>query len=265
VRSRRRRLGQHFLCDARVATAIAAALPDAPARVFEVGPGRGALTSCLLRRFPRVRAVEVDADLAARLPARLGRPAGLEVISADALDADIDALAGGGPWLLAGNLPYSVGTAIIRRLLPRRDLFPALVVMIQEEVARRLLAPPGDGRRGLLSVEVEAYAEGRLLFTVPPRCFVPAPKVTSAVVTLLPRPSGLAAGLLGRALKLAGAAFTHRRKKLANALAGTAPPDALGRAIDALGIRVGARPQDLALSQWAALAASLPGSSEVTE
>jgi len=248
-------MGQHFLRDARVAQAIVDALPAAPPRVVEIGPGRGALTRPLLARFPRVRAVELDRALAAALPPALGSPAGLEVMAADALEVDLDALASGGPWVLAGNLPYSVGTAIVRRVVRRGDLFPVAVVMVQLEVARRLTAGPGGRDRGLLSLEVEGCAEAELLLTVPARCFAPSPEVTSAVVRLRPRPPDRRPAHLDAALALAATAFTHRRKKLANALAGTFPGG--GAELAAAGIGAGARAENLTLAQWLALAAAL--------
>jgi 16S rRNA (adenine1518-N6/adenine1519-N6)-dimethyltransferase len=225
--------------------------------VLEIGPGDGALTRHLLARFGRVRALELDGDLAAMLPGRLGRPTTLEVLRGDAVTEDLDQLAAEGPWQVAANLPYSVGTAILRRLLPRNDLFKVLVVMVQLEVARRLVAPPGGTERGLLSLEVEAHAQAELLFTVAPRCFSPSPRVTSGVVRLLLKPVPDAA-VLKRALELAGVAFCHRRKKIVNALVLAAPPDGPAAALTRAGVDAGVRPQDLALGQWLALAGAMP-------
>ena len=259
VRTRRQRLGQHFLRDAATARAIAAALAAEPARVLEIGPGRGALTAPLVARFERVRAVELDGALAAGLAARLGRTEGLEVRHADALTADLDELAGGGPWQVAANLPYSVGTAIVRRLLPRRDLFTALVVMVQHEVALRMVAPPGGRDRGLLTLETEAWGRAELLFTVPPGRFAPPPKVDSAVVRIELREAPAAAPAVARALSLASLAFSQRRKKIANPLAASAGAAELTAAWAAAGVDPGARPQELGIEEWLALALALPG------
>jgi 16S rRNA (adenine1518-N6/adenine1519-N6)-dimethyltransferase len=255
LRTRRQRLGQHFLHDAATAGAIAAALADRPPRVLEIGPGRGALTAPLVARFPQVRAVELDARLANGLAPRLGRPVGLEVRHGDALADDLDELADGGPWQVAANLPYSVGSPILRRLLVRHDLFPLLVVMVQLEVARRLVAPPGGAARGLLTLEVEAHAAAALLFEVPPGRFAPPPKVTSAVVRLSLRPPP---ARVERALALASASFAHRRKTISNGLAAMALPGAIAAACAASGVADRARPQDLTLPAWLALAAELP-------
>jgi 16S rRNA (adenine1518-N6/adenine1519-N6)-dimethyltransferase len=258
VRTRRQRLGQHFLRDAATARAIAASLDGEPPQVLEIGPGRGALTGPLVARFGRVRAIELDGVLAAGLAARLGAPAGLEVRHADALADDLDALAEGGPWQVAANLPYSVGTAIVRRLLPRRDLFGPLVVMVQFEVAERMVAPPGGKNRGLLTLETEAWGRAEILFTVPPGRFAPPPKVDSAVVRIALRPVPAPASAIERALALASAAFTQRRKKISNGLAAAATPDALAAAWDATGVDPGARPQDLTCEEWLALGRAVP-------
>jgi 16S rRNA (adenine1518-N6/adenine1519-N6)-dimethyltransferase len=258
LRTRRQRLGQHFLRDAEVARAIVGALADEPPRVLEIGPGRGALTRPLLERFRRVRAVEMDFSLAGSLAQRLSFPENLEVRQGDALALDLDELAEEGPWQVAANLPYAVATAILRRLIARGDLFPILVVMLQWEVAQRIVAPEGSAARGLLTVEVEARAEAELLLSVPPRCFSPPPRVTSAVVRLASRPPSAPADVVARALELAAAAFTHRRKKLANALASTARPGEIAAALAAVGTAGGARAQELPLEQWLAIAAALP-------
>jgi 16S rRNA (adenine1518-N6/adenine1519-N6)-dimethyltransferase len=258
VRTRRQELGQHFLRDPGTARAIVAALADEPPRVLEIGPGRGALTRALLERFPRVCAVELDGRLAAALAERLGDPAGLEVRRGDGLNLDLDELAEGGPWQVAANLPYSVGTPILRRLLPRHDVLTVVVVMVQLEVAHRLVAAPGGAKRGLLTLETETHARAGLLFTVPPRCFSPPPRVTSAVVRLALHAPPAAPAVVERALALASAAFTHRRKKLANALASVAPSGVIAAALATLGADGGVRPQDVPLAFWLALAEALP-------
>jgi len=250
-RTRRQRLGQHFLRDARIAQAIAAAVPQDPPRVLEVGPGKGALTAALLARFPQVRTVEIDAHLAQQLAETLGQPQGLEVVRGDALRLSLEELAAEGPWNVAANLPYAVATPILRRFLWAPDSFPSLVVMVQKEVAQRLLANAGDGERGALSVEFQLLADGELLFTVPPRCFSPPPQVMSAVVRLRANPKAEPA-LLQQAVALARHAFTHRRKKLVNALAGAR--EDLSWLLPRSGVDGNLRPQELTLEQWLALA-----------
>lgn len=245
--------------DLRVATAMVDALAAQPPRVLEIGAGRGALTGPLLTRFPRVRAVELDGRLAESLAARLGEPEGLEVWRADALHDDLDELAGDGPWQVAANLPYAVATPIVRRLLRRPDLTPRLVVMVQREVAQRLLAPPGSPHRGLVSVEVELFARARWLLDVAPGAFSPPPRVTSTVLVLDVHPPLVPAVVVERALALAGRAFTQRRKQLINALAGMAPGALLGEALRRAGCGEAWRAQQVGGEQWVTLAQGLPG------
>ena len=152
-RSKRRRLGQNFLVDEDVARRIVDLLRSEPPRVIEIGPGRGALTELLIDRFDRVRALELDEPLVAPLEERFGSR-GVEIVHADAMSAPMSEVSGGeGPWQLASNLPYSVGTAILRRFMPHYDLFTRLVVMLQREVAVRVVAEPGDGNHGLMALE----------------------------------------------------------------------------------------------------------------
>ncbi len=257
VRSRRQRLGQHFLRDYRVAAAIGDALAGEPPRVLEIGPGRGALTAPLVERFPLVRAVELDAGLAESLAARLGGPAGLEVWHADALHDDLQELTRGGPWQVAGNLPYAVATPIIRRFLRCHSTVSRLVVMVQREVAERFLAPPGSPHRGLVSVELELFARARRLFDVPPSAFSPPPKVVSTVLVIDLQTPVASADVMDGALVLAGAAFTQRRKKVANSLARLAPVALVAEALVSAGCEPGWRPQRVETRQWLALAESL--------
>ncbi len=256
--NRRRRLGQHFLVDVGVARAVAEALPAEPPRVLEIGPGRGALTRELVRRFPRVLAIEVDARLAAAVAARLGASQRLEVVTADALAVDLGELCGEVPWLVAGNLPYSVATPLLRRFLEGGERFAAAVFMVQQEVAQRLVAPPGSSERGLLSLEVEACARAELLFRVPPRCFSPPPKVVSAVVRLTPVRRGTSPLAARHVMALAAKAFQHRRKTVVNALADTFPREEVAAALAGAGAAATARPQELSWAQWHLLAAALP-------
>ena len=217
-RPKRRRLGQNFLVDRNVAERIAALLADEPQRVLEIGPGRGALTEFLLNRFERVLAMELDERLVPPLSQRFGGH-GFEVQLSDALHDDLDfLLAAESPWQVASNLPYSVGTAILRRLLPRNDLFTRLVVMLQREVAQRVVAEPGGKGHGLLALERAAWADARLLFDVGPRAFRPRPKVVSSVVVLNLKPCDHDPELLNQALKLASQVITLPRKMLSNAL-----------------------------------------------
>lgn len=250
TRGRRHRLGQHFLVDRGVARRIVDLLEPEPARVVEIGPGRGALTEPLLERFQRVVAVELDPGLAEALRDRLGA-AGLELHCADALSLPFGEVLGAeAPWQLAANLPYSVGTAVLRRLLPLGSLFTRLVVMLQAEVAERVVAAPGDRGHGLLALERAARAEARIALRVSPRAFRPRPRVDSAVLVIDPKPSSVPEELLAEALRLAGRAMMKPRKTLRNAL-----PESVGaELVEAAGLDLGARPGTVALDGWVRLA-----------
>jgi 16S rRNA (adenine1518-N6/adenine1519-N6)-dimethyltransferase len=252
-RPKRRRLGQNFLVDAAVARRIADQLRPEPPRVLEIGPGRGALTSPLLDRFDRVLALELDGNLVPPLAARFGDH-GLDVRHADALGEDLDRLlAAESPWQVASNLPYSVGTAILRRLLPRHDLFCRLVVMLQREVAHRVVAEPGGRGHGLMALERAAWADARLLFDVDRRAFRPPPKVTSSVVVLDLKAPVYDADVLARALAIAAHALTKPRKMLSNALA----PMVETHRIEAAGLSPTMRPGTISLDGWVEIANTL--------
>jgi 16S rRNA (adenine1518-N6/adenine1519-N6)-dimethyltransferase len=252
-RSLRKRLGQHFLVDQQVAERIVDLLDQAPARVLEIGPGRGALTGPLLDRFDRVLAVEVDPRLVPDLEQQFSSH-GLEVQLADAVKAPLDPLLGAeAPWQMAANLPYSVGTAILRRLLPRHDLFTRLVVMLQREVVDRLVASPGEREHGLIALERAAYASATVAFDVPRQSFRPRPRVESSVLVIEPRPPEYEPEALAQALALASCALTNRRKMLSNATRPKINPETIADA----GIEPTARPGTVTLDEWVRLAGRL--------
>ena len=249
-RPKRRRLGQNFLIDPSVAERIAALLKAEPSRVLEIGPGRGALTEPLLERFDRVLALELDKNLVPTLVDRFGS-SGLEILHADALSEDLDlVLDGVVPWQVASNLPYSVGTAILRRLLPRHDLFDRLVVMLQREVAHRVVATPGGKGHGLLALERAAHADARLVFDVHPRSFRPRPKIMSSVVVLDLKPPRYDGDALLRGLALAARALTLPRKMLSNSLGREMDSGQFERA----GLEPTMRPGTVTLDGWIRLA-----------
>ena len=249
-RPKRKRLGQNFLIDTDVAERIVGLLDDEPRRALEIGPGRGALTDGLRRRFGRLVALELDERLAADLAARY-RDEPVEVIHADALHDPLDPiLASDAPWQVASNLPYSVGTAILRRLLPRHDLFTRLVVMLQREVAQRIVAEPGDRNHGLLALERAAWAEAEIAFDVSPRAFKPRPKVMSSVVTLRLHPTEAPPDDLEQGLRLAAHALTKPRKMLSNAVR----PLCDAEAVTAAGLDPELRSAMLSLNDWIRLA-----------
>lgn len=195
-------------------------LLDAPehARVIEIGAGTGVLTQALLEEGANVTAIEIDGELVEILRSRPElKPAKIE--HADAMEFDYAAYALGGPWRVAGNLPYNIATPLIVNLSEMENGPVTLTVMIQKDVANRLAAKPGTPAYGSLSLAVQYAMTVERAFTLGPRAFYPAPKVDSTVVRLVRReepavrPKDLA---LFR--KVVRAAFAYRRKTLANSL-----------------------------------------------
>lgn len=251
-RGRRRRLGQCFLIDDGVVERIVDLLDHQPPRVVEIGPGRGALTGLLLERFPQVLALEVDEGLLEGLEPLVAR--GLELHHGDGLTAPFATLlAADAPWQVVSNLPYSVGTAILRRVLPLAPLVGRVVVMVQREVAARLVAAPGEREHGLLALERAAHGRCRVAFDVPPGAFRPRPRVWSSVVVLDLEPCPHPRPRLEAALGLAGRALTRARKTLTNALR----PTVTAATITAAGLDPAARPGTVTLDGWLALAATV--------
>jgi 16S rRNA (adenine1518-N6/adenine1519-N6)-dimethyltransferase len=183
-----KRLGQHFLTDHRVLERIVDALAPTPEdTVVEIGPGRGALTELLLARAGRVVVVELDRALAEIWRVRAAMDPRLTVIEGDVLATDLSAAAGGGRYLLAGNVPYYITTPILFHAL-RRPRPERAIYLVQREVAERIVAAPGGKEYGALSANVQSVARAEILFGVPARAFAPPPKVESAVVRIAPRP-----------------------------------------------------------------------------
>jgi len=256
---RRKALGQHWLVDRRVLGRIARAADITPEdTVIEVGAGTGLLTALLAQRAARLIAVEVDPELAAALRERFRDREHVHVLEANVLSVapeELLARGGGGlPYVVVGNLPYFIGSAIVRHFLAARAQPRRLLVTLQAEVARNVAAAPGD--MTFLSAEVQYYAEPRLLFEVPPSAFRPPPKVRSAVLRLDTR-HGTAVEVDDREafFRLVQAGFAARRKQLRNALAiglGCGPAEAEALLLEA-GLDADRRAQTLTLQEWAAL------------
>ncbi len=255
----RKALGQHWLVDRRYLRRIVEAADIDPRdTVVEVGAGSGLLTGPLAAIAPRLIAVEVDARLAAALRRRFaGRPQ-VKVLATDVLGLSPgQLLAAGGagpPYVVMGNLPFFIGTAIVRHFLQAALPPRWLMVTLQAEVAQNICAAPG--RMTFLSVEVQYYAQPRLLFYIPSRAFRPAPKVRAAMVRLDVRPEPAVVGDYGQEFfGLVQAGFAAPRKQLANSLAlglGITPDEAR-RLLAAATIDHRRRPQTLTLDEWAAL------------
>lgn len=262
------KLGQHFLNDPSVAVRIIQALEDlSQSTVLEIGPGRGALTSMLVRRARRVIAVETDRVLAAQLRMNFSLVPNIEIIEGDILAVDLDSLFGPKPGSsrpgmehapervrVVGNLPYFITSEILLRLFEYRKYFEMIVLMVQKEVGERLAANPGSKDYGLLSATAQSYCNVEKLFTVPSGAFAPPPKVQSAVVRLTVRPRleklGVDEGEFMRFLKLS---FGQKRKTLWNNLKSRYAAEDLKRAMLRAKIRPTIRAEALSLEQTAAL------------
>ncbi len=215
--SPRKSLGQNFLTDRNIAGKIVALARSFHPPVLEIGPGLGALTDPLAGSGGPVVAVEIDRGLAAYLRERFSGT-GVEVLEADFLAVPeqewrVRFPAGG---TVVGNLPYSISSPAVLRLIELRHLFPRAVLMLQKEVVDRLCAGPGGKEYGILSVYLGVLAEARREFVVRRACFHPAPDVDSAVMSV--RFAGETPEALVAALRtVVRAAFAHRRKTLRNA------------------------------------------------
>ncbi|HET9645235.1 MAG TPA: 16S rRNA (adenine(1518)-N(6)/adenine(1519)-N(6))-dimethyltransferase RsmA [Burkholderiaceae bacterium] len=212
----RKRFGQHFLADTAIIDAIVRAIdPRTDDALVEIGPGLGALTDPLLEQASRLTVVEIDRDLAARLSKR----SGLDVVQADVLKVDFEALSvqRGKKLRIVGNLPYNISTPILFHLLGAVEVVVDQHFMLQKEVVDRMAALPGGKDYGRLSVMLQWRYDIEALFDVPPESFEPPPQVDSSVVRMEPLKS---VPLLDPRLleQLVAVAFSQRRKLLRHTL-----------------------------------------------
>lgn len=267
----KRSLGQNFLVDRKIAKRIVDELgPRAGETIVEVGPGQGALTEWLVESGARVIAVELDRELAPALGERYAGRENFSVVEADAMKIDYcSLLAPAGSGRLISNLPYNVATAILQRVIEQRACISEMVVMVQREVAARIVAAPGTPERGFLSALVQMFCAAESLFDVAPAAFRPAPKVWSTVLRLTARANAPLNGGYSQALllRLLSASFAQRRKTLFNNLR-AAPPDlkqmleqagGVRLVLDAVGIDPARRAETVSNQEWAALTARLTG------
>ena len=257
--------GQNFLSAAWVPQRIAQDSGVGPdCGVLEIGPGIGPLTQQLCRYAGKVVAIEVDTSLRPVLAETMAGQDKLQLIFGDVLKTDLAALVArefeGLRPMACANLPYYITSPILSRLLESR-LFEAVTVMVQKEVAQRICAGAGSGDYSAFSVFCQYYAEPEILFDVPAGCFIPQPKVTSAVLQLRMRPAPPCRvddeGLFFRTVR---AGFAMRRKTLLNALSAGFPQlgkAQLSQALTACGIDPGVRAETLSISDFAAIANEL--------
>jgi 16S rRNA (adenine1518-N6/adenine1519-N6)-dimethyltransferase len=227
----RKRFGQHFLHERGVIARLVAAIDPRPGQcLVEIGPGLGALTLPLLERAGRLHVIELDRDLATRLPALAAGRGELIVHQADALEFDFAALAGARRVRVVGNLPYNISTPLLFRLADQSAAIADMVFMLQKEVAERLAAAPGTRAYGRLSVTIQWRFQVKPLFDVAPGAFRPPPQVHSSVIRLRPRPRPPMPRDPDHFQRLLRAAFAQRRKTLRNSVIALVDADAFARA-----------------------------------
>ena len=262
------RLGQNFLIDNHVIERIMAlAELTGSERVLEVGPGIGTLTLALVQEAARVTSIEMDTELEPVLSAHAMDHSNFRFIMGDALAVPPAAIAealDGEPELLVANLPYNVAATIILQFFQTMPSLRRAVVMVQKEVADRIAAVPGTKAYGAYTVKLSLYGEVTGRFEVPPRCFMPAPHVDSAVVRIDrvdasdAEDEGAASADTAAVARVVDAAFAQRRKTIRNSMSSNGfDKDALDAAFEACGVAPTARAEALTTEDFIALAASL--------
>lgn len=264
----RKGLGQNFLVDRNVLRQIVAAARLSPDdTIIEIGPGLGVLTWALAETARTVIAVEVDAGLVRWLERLLRRRDNVRLIHADALQVDLQPLLAAHPpgpegaYKVIANLPYYITTPLLMRLLEEALPLDSIVVMVQREVAQRIVASPGGKDYGVLSVNVQYRSQAEILFHVPPTVFIPRPEVHSAVVRLRPHPKPETLPVPpDHMAAVVRAAFSRRRKTIRNALRSAFPPDGVEAALARAHIAGERRAETLSVEEFVQLAAALPPS-----
>ena len=259
--------GQNFIINPGICPRIAEAAEIGPGwGVLEIGPGIGVLTEQLCKRADKVVSVEVDKRLPPLLAETMAGYDNFKLVLQDVLKVDLKALLaeefGDKPVAVCANLPYYITSPILMRLLEEKLPIRNITVMVQREAAQRLCAAPGTREAGAISYAVAYYAQPKMLFTVQPGSFYPAPSVTSAVIRLNVRqepPVELPEGQESAYFALIRAAFSQRRKTAANAIANglKLPKAQVLAALQKAGMDERVRPEQLTLQDYAALLTAL--------
>jgi len=267
----RKRFGQHWLTDEAILSQIMAASALSPtARVLEIGPGQGVLTAQLLAAGAGVVAVEIDRDLCQLLRQRFHNNRHLLLIEGDILTLDLEAALVDQPAFqgidrVVANIPYNITGPILEKLLgtiaqPVISRWISIVLLVQREVADRLVASPGSRIYGALSVRVQYLAQCEWICEVPAKAFSPPPKVTSAVIRLKPRSLTYPAHDPRHLEALLKAGFATRRKMLRNNLRSWVDRDHLTTLLTQMNLNPQVRAEDLSLDQWITLSNALVSS-----
>lgn len=258
-------MGQNFLIEDWVPYDIAdASGAGAGCGVLEVGPGIGPLTSQLAKRADKVISVELDKALLPILSETMGEYDNFELVPGDILKTNIPALVQekfqGLTPLACANLPYNITSPAITALI-ESNCFQAITVMIQREVAQRICAKPGSSDYGAFSVYCQYHTDPELLFEVPPTCFIPAPKVTSAVLRMVPKAKPECVDDENHFFKVVKASFAQRRKQLINGLISSfgskLSREQLAQAIADCGLPADVRGERLGIEEFAALSKAI--------
>jgi 16S rRNA (adenine1518-N6/adenine1519-N6)-dimethyltransferase len=259
----RQKLGQHFLSAPSWQKRILDTLPGGTNDLWiEIGPGHGEMTRLLAARSHRLIAIEADPRLAARLDETVRAEPyewpGVEIVSGDVLDLDLAKLAGA-KFRVYGNLPYYITSPILHQLFGYANQIASIHVVMQLEVAARIVARPGRREYGYLSAACQFYTQPALALKIPPGAFRPPPKVTSALVHMALPGEGASLGITDQAkfLKFVQLCFAHKRKTLRNNLRGIASDHRIHEALASCGLRSDARAEQLSLAHFAALYARL--------
>jgi 16S rRNA (adenine1518-N6/adenine1519-N6)-dimethyltransferase len=269
---KRPKLGQNFLVDRSGAAKIVDALGELALRtVVEIGPGRGVLTDLLVQRAQRLIAIELDRVLAAQLRLKYTRHSNVEIIEADVLSTDLRNVVQRKPGpLLAGpprkfsdplpkasvigNLPYYITSDILLHLFEFHDVIDEIVIMVQREVAERIVAKPGSRDYGLLSATAQLYARVERLFTLPPGAFSPSPAVHSTVLRLTISPQfGALAVERDAFIDFLKLSFAQKRKTLFNNLRARYAPATIRQAFKTAGAKEDVRAEALSLEKASAI------------
>lgn len=261
-RPAKKSLGQNFLVsDGAIKGIISAVTADDGLPVFEIGPGRGALTIPLAEGGTQIAAFEIDEALAEETAGQLEGFENAEIVLADFREVDLDAEAAGRGWdeyALAGNIPYLLTSTILLGL-PSLERCRRAVIMVQKEVGERVLASPGSRNSGILPVFLQSYLAVKKVTTLKPGSFRPKPKVDSVVLVFTPVRRENAPGDCRGFLLFLKSAFSQRRKKLANVLKGLPGIPERNKLEEITGIDLGRRPEELDLEEWFALFAAATG------
>jgi 16S rRNA (adenine1518-N6/adenine1519-N6)-dimethyltransferase len=248
------KLGQHFLADASWREQISDAIAIDHGLWLEIGAGHGEMTSRLAERAAKVIAVELDRTLAPRLRQSVAGMKNVEVVEGDVLAIDLETLTHGARFSVYGNLPYYITSPILHRLFERAEQIDAIHIVIQHEVALRIVSPPGRRDYGYLSVAAQWFGKPELVLRIPPGAFDPPPKVESALVSMyLPgERANIKIADEQKFLDFIKECFSHKRKTLRNNLR-----DRLTSRADAVlqdaHIPAGARAEQLTIPQFAEL------------